>query len=150
MADRGKALAELPVRRGKVRDIYDLGDRLLLVFRHLPIPERHPHAQLAAEASEAAAAQGAFWEMHDALYAAQGKLTERDLVAHAKRLGLDEKRVRADLDGGTYREHVRRDHDGGLASGVTGTPGFFANGRRLGGAFDAGSIVAALEGRDGG
>jgi Na+:H+ antiporter, NhaA family len=134
------AAAQSILRRVRER----LGDRLLLVFRHLPIPEVHPHAQLAAEASEAAAAQGRFWEMHDALYANRGALEQRDLVRLAKRLGLDEKRFATDLDGHVHADRVARDVATAQASGVMGTPGFFANGRLIGGAFDAGSIVAAL------
>ena len=136
------AAAQSILRRVRNR----LGDRLLLVYRHFPLPEVHPHAELAAEAAEAAAAQGKFWEMHDELFAGRGKLTERDLVAHAKRIGVDEKRVRYELAARTHRDRVVRDHESGVASGVTGTPGFFANGVRLGGAFDAGSIVTALQG----
>ncbi len=135
------AAAQSIIRRVRER----LGDRLLLVFRHFPIPELHPHAQLAAEASEAAAAQGRFWAMHDELYAGRGRLTERDLVVHAKRIGLDDRRVRDELAARTFEDEVRRDLEGGIATGVTGTPGFFTNGRRLGGAFDAASIVSALE-----
>jgi protein-disulfide isomerase len=120
-----------------------LGDDLLLVFRHLPLSEVHPHAEHAAEASEAVED---FWAYHDALYAAQGHLEDRDLVATAKRLKLDGDAVEEALRTGVHRERVQRDLQSGLASGVQGTPGFFANGRMLGGAFDAGSIVAALRG----
>jgi protein-disulfide isomerase len=139
------AAAQSILRRVRER----LGDRLLLVFRHLPIPEVHPHAQLAAEVSEAAAAQGRFWEMHDALYANRGALERRDLLRLAKRLGLDDKRVAAELDSHAHADRIAADVASATASGVMGTPAFFANGRLLGGAFDAGSIVAALsEGQD--
>src|SRR4051794_35739399 len=66
-----------------------LGDELRFVYRHFPIVERHPHAQHAAEVAEAAAAQGAFWEMHDQLFSSRGALEDRELVGHARRLGLD-------------------------------------------------------------
>jgi protein-disulfide isomerase len=118
-----------------------LGDRLRLVFRHFPLQEVHPHARHAAEASEAAAAGGRFWEFHDALYAAQGHLKDPDLVAHARRLGLD---IEAELRDGVHAAAVEHDFATGTASGVTGTPAFFANGERIEGAFDASSIVEAL------
>lgn len=121
-----------------------LGDRLALVFRHFPLPDVHPHALQAAQAAEAAAAQDAFWAMHDTLYGARGRLAERDLLAHARALGLDRDRFAAELSGEAHLDRVRHDLATGTASGVVGTPGFFANGRRLRGAFDAGSIVDAL------
>ncbi|HVL95901.1 MAG TPA: DsbA family protein [Solirubrobacteraceae bacterium] len=126
----------------RVRD--RLGERLRFAFRHFPLEDVHPHALRAAEAAEAAAAQDAFWEMHDALYGARGRLAERDLVALARALGLDAGRVTAELTAGVHSERVRRDLAGGRAAGVTGTPAFFVNGVRLGGAFDAGSLVDAL------
>ena len=126
----------------RVRD--RLGDDLRFVFRHFPMPERHPHAQHAAEAAEAAAAQGAFWPMHDALFAARGRLADADLVAHAEALGLDAEAVGADLESHAHAARVARDVASGRASGVKGTPGFFANGRLHQGAYDAGSLVAAL------
>jgi protein-disulfide isomerase len=121
-----------------------LGDRLQFVFRHFPLDWLHPHALHAAQAAEAATAQGAFWEMHDALYAARGRLEDADLVAHAEGLGLDAAAVDAALRAGTYADRVAHDRETAIASGVTGTPGFFANGRRVEGAFDAGSLVIAL------
>jgi protein-disulfide isomerase len=121
-----------------------LGDRLRLVFRHFPLDWIHPHALHAAYAAEAAAAQGAFWEMHDALFSARGRLEDADLVAHAEALGLDATAVDAALRIGAYADRVQHDRETGTASGVTGTPGFFANGTRVEGAFDAGSLVTAL------
>ena len=135
--------AQSIVRRVRSR----LGDRLLFVFRHLPLVEVHPLAQAAAEASEAAAAQDAFWPYHDALYAAQPRLSERELLAVADALGLDAGRVDAELGDGRHAARVERDRRSAAASGATGTPTFFANGRRHVGAFDAGSLVEALEGR---
>src|SRR3712207_2452068 len=84
----------------RVRD--RLGDDLRFVFRHFPIEDLHPHARHAAEASEAAAAQGAFWPMHDRMYAARGRLADRDLVSHARDLGLDADRLGAELAAGTH------------------------------------------------
>jgi len=123
-----------------------LGERLLLGFRHLPIPERHPLAPLAAEASEAAAAQDRFWEYHDALYAAQPKLSRETMLAVARDLGIDAGRMEAEIDSGAHRDRVARDVASAEASGATGTPTFFVNGRRLYGAYDASSLVKALEG----
>jgi protein-disulfide isomerase len=121
-----------------------LGDRLRFVYRHFPQPEIHPHAEAAAEIAEAAAAQGRFWEMHDALYVAGGRLTIPDMLGYARRIGLDVERVEDELAGGVHTARVRRDLESGRASGVQGTPGFFANGTRVRGAFDAGSLVDAL------
>jgi Na+:H+ antiporter, NhaA family len=132
--------AQGPVRRVRER----LGDELRFAFRHFPIEELHPDARRAAEASEAAAARGAFWEMHDALYASGGRLREDEIVATAKGLGLDAERLRAELRAGAHAARVQRDRESGERSGVTGTPGFFANGRLVEGAFDAGSLVEAL------
>jgi protein-disulfide isomerase len=121
-----------------------LADRLRFVYRHFPLDGVHPLARQAAEASEAAAAQDAFWPMHDALYRAQGRLETADLLRIARELGLDAGQVEQELRDGTHAARVQRDVDAGRVSGVTGTPGFFANGVRLDGAFDAGSLVAAL------
>ena len=134
--------AAQPIVR-RVRD--RLGDRLRYAFRHLPLPAVHPDAQRAAEASESAAAQGAFWPMHDALYAQRGRLGLDDVLRAAVEAGVDPDRVRADLEAGTYTERVARDAESARAGGVTGTPGFFANGVRVQGSFDAQSLLAALE-----
>jgi protein-disulfide isomerase len=122
-----------------------LGERLLFGFRHLPIPERHPLAQLAAEASEAAAAQGHFWEYHDALYAAQPKLSHEVMLQVGRDLGLDAERMASEIDSGAHRDRIARDVASAEASGATGTPTFFVNGKRLFGAYDASSLVEALE-----
>jgi NhaA family Na+:H+ antiporter len=122
-----------------------LAGRLRFAFRHLPITELHPDAQNAAEASEEAAAQGRFWEMHDRLYAARGQLDVADLVAYAGELGLDAERVRSALADHVHADRVRRDAAGAVAMGVRGTPTFFVNGELHEGAFDAGSLVEALE-----
>jgi protein-disulfide isomerase len=122
-----------------------LGDRLVFAFRHMPIPERHPLAPLAAEASEAAAAQGHFWEFHDALFEAQPKLSRETILAIGADLGLDSDRMVAEIDTGTYRDRVQRDLDSARSSGATGTPAFFTNGAPHFGAYDASSLVDALE-----
>jgi len=113
-------------------------------FRHLPLPEVHPRAEGAARTSEAAAAQGAFWEMHDRLYAARGALAPDDLVAYATELGLDAGPVRSAVQEGAYGERVARDVRSATALGLRGTPSFFVNGARHDDSFDAGSLVLAL------
>jgi protein-disulfide isomerase len=132
--------AQSIVRRVRER----LDGRLRFVFRHLPLTEIHPDAERAAEAAEAAAAQGAFWEMHDGMYANHGRLGEDDLVALAKRLGLDAERLRAELIDGVYAARVARDAEAVRAAGITSTPAFFINGEHHAEAFDAGSLVEAL------
>jgi protein-disulfide isomerase len=134
--------AQKSLRRVRER----LEGRLLFAFRHLPIPERHPLAPAAAEASEAAAAQGRFWEYHDALYAAQPRLSRETMLEVGSGLGLDAERIAAELDAGAHRDRVARDHASAEASGATGTPTFFVNGERFYGAYDASSLVEALEG----
>ena len=129
-----------------LRRVHDrVGDELVFAFRHLPIPERHPLAPLAAEASEAAAAQGSFWEYHDALFQAQPRLSRETMLAVGSELGLDAERMAAEIDAGTHRERIARDVRSAEASGATGTPSFFANGQRHFGAYDASSLVEALE-----
>jgi protein-disulfide isomerase len=118
-----------------------LGERLVFAFRHLPIPERHPLAPLAAEASEAAAAQGRFWEYHDALFQAQPKLSRETMLEVGRELGLDPERMAAEIDSGVHRDRVERDLRSAKQSGATGTPSFFVNGARHYGAYDASSLV---------
>ena len=127
----------------RVRD--RLGDRLVFGFRHLPIPERHPLAPEAAEASEAANAQGRFWEYHDALFLAQPKLSRKTMLTVAGDLGLDADRIATEMDAGLYRPRIERDLASAEQSGATGTPTFFVNGARHFGAYDASSLVEALE-----
>ncbi len=133
--------AQSVLRRVQAR----LGERLVFAFRHLPIPERHPLAPLAAEASEAAAAQGGFWEYHDALFQSQPKLSRETMLEVGRELGLDADRMAAEIDSGAHRERIDRDLSSAAASGATGTPSFFANGKRHFGAYDASSLVEALE-----
>lgn len=122
-----------------------MGERLRFVFRHFPLTQMHPHAEHAAEASEAAAAQGRFWEMHDLLYENQRTLDDRHLVRFAAELGLDGDRFARELREGVYRERVREDFMSGVRSGVNGTPTFFINGVRHDGPWDAESLLAGLE-----
>lgn len=134
--------AAYPIIR-RIRD--QLAGRLLFAFRHFPLRDTHPDAERAAEAAEAAAAQGAFWQMHNRLYESKGALSREDLIGYASELGLDSEVVGAELDSEVHRPRVQRDVDSGIASGVTGTPGFFVGGRLYGGSFDGQSLTAALE-----
>jgi protein-disulfide isomerase len=127
----------------RIRD--QMAGRLLFAFRHFPLRDIHPDAERAAEAAEAGAAQGAFWQMHDRIYESNGALSREDLIRQAAELGLDSERVAAELDSSVHAPRVQRDLDSGLASGVTGTPGFFVGGRLHRGSFDAQSLTAALE-----
>ena len=122
-----------------------LDGRLLFAFRHLPIPEKHPLAPLAAQASEAAGAQGSFWDYHDALFAAQPRLSRETMIAVARDLGLDAERLAAEIDAEAHAERIARDLASAMTSGATGTPTFFANGLRHAGAYDAASLIEALE-----
>jgi Na+/H+ antiporter NhaA len=121
----------------------DFGD-LRYAWRHLPLSDVHPRAQLAAEASEAAAAQGRFWEMHDLLLEHQGDLRPSDLEAYAERLYLDLERFREDLRGHEYAPRVEEDVDSADLSGVAGTPTFFVNELRHDGAYDIDTLSAAV------
>lgn len=105
----------------------ELGSQLRFVFRNFPLAETHPHARLAAQAAEAAGAQGRFWEMHDIIFEHQYDLEVEDLVGYAKSLGLDALQVARDLEAGTYEKRVRDDFRSGVRSGVNGTPTFFLN-----------------------
>jgi len=122
-----------------------IGDQVRFVFRHFPLTSVHPHARRAAEAAEAAEAQGRFWEMHDLLYANQDALEDDDLVAYAAALRLDLGRFVTDLERGTFAGKVRRDFLGGARSGVNGTPTFFVNGVRHDGPSDLGGLLAEIE-----
>ena len=121
----------------------DFGD-LRYVWRHLPLSDVHPRAQLAAEASEAAAAQGAFWQMHDLLLDHQGELGPKDLIRYAGQLGLDVDRFTNQLRAHTWRDRVAADVESADVSGVAGTPSFFINGQRHAGAYDIDTLSRAV------
>ena len=130
---------------GTVKELHaQLGDDLRYVFRHLPLPDVHDHSELAAQAAEAASAQGAFWEMHDLLFAHQDRLEYEDLVAYAGELGLDVDRFADDLHEGRLAARVRRDVASADASGARGTPTFFVGDRRHIGPYDARTLAAEL------
>jgi Na+/H+ antiporter NhaA len=122
----------------------DFGD-VRYVWRHLPLTDVHPHAQLAAEATEAAAKQGAFWGLHDLLLEHQGALTVRDLMGYATSLGLDTERFTAHLRKHAGAARVAEDTDSADLSGVSGTPTFFINGMRHYGAYDIESLSKAVK-----
>jgi protein-disulfide isomerase len=129
-----------------IRDLYTrLQDEIRLVYRHYPRSGTHPHAQQAAEAAEAAATQGRFWEMHDLLFENQAALRPKDLYSYAERLSLDTKRFRTELEKRVYEDRVREDFRRGVANGVYGTPALFINGVRYDGARDFESLLAILK-----
>ena len=115
------------------------------VWRHLPLTDVHEHAQLAAEGAEAAALQGAFWEMHDLLFRHQDALRPSDLIRYSGELGLDVERFRADLRAGAGAGRVAADVDSADLSGVSGTPSFFINGLRHHGAYDIATLTEAVK-----
>jgi Na+/H+ antiporter NhaA len=128
-----------------VRELLDsFGDDLTYVWRHLPLSDVHPNAQNAAEASEAAAAQGAFWEMHDKLIEHQDQLGAPDPERHAAELGLDVERFREEMRRRVHAPRVAEDVASADESGVAGTPGFFINGRRHRGAYDVRTLTDAV------
>ena len=130
---------------GVVRELRErLGDELRYVFRHLPLTDVHPHAELAARAAEAAGAQGRFWDMHDALFAHQDELELEDLLGYAAELGLDVEAFARDLEDERHAARVRADVEGAEASGATGTPTFFIGELRHVGPYDAETLAREL------
>ena len=121
----------------------DFGD-LRYVWRHLPLTDVHPRAEMAAEASEAAASQGAFWAMHDLLLEHQDELAPKDLIRYAEELGLDVKSFVEDLSEHRWAERVAADVESADLSGVAGTPTFFVNGQRQMGAYDLATLGRAV------
>jgi protein-disulfide isomerase len=122
----------------------EFGRDLRYVFRHLPLEDVHEHARLAAEAAEAAGAQGKFWEMHDLLFQHQDALNKWDLIQYAEQLGLDMEQFEAKLRKRKFALRVAHDVESADLSGVTGTPTFFANGRRHHGAFNLVELTALV------
>ena len=121
-----------------------LGDRVSFDFRHFPIEQKHPHALQAAEAAEAARAQGRFEEMHDLLFENQRALERDDLSGYARQLGLDMDRFERELDEHVHVDKIHADLREGLERGVAGTPTFFVDGQPYEGFYDAESLVDAL------
>ncbi|APR87213.1 Periplasmic thiol:disulfide interchange protein DsbA [Minicystis rosea] len=121
-----------------------LGDELRFVFRNFPLRELHRHAEAAAEAAEAAGAQGKFWEMHDLLFENQLDLGPASLRRYAEHLDLDAHRFSRELESRVYAERVREDFMSGVRGGVNGTPTFFINGHRHDGPFDEETLLFAI------
>jgi Na+/H+ antiporter NhaA len=128
-----------------IRDLLEsFGDDVRYVWRHLPLNDVHPNAQMAAEAAEAAAAQGAFWGMHDKLLEHQDELAPPDLTRYAEELDLDVERFWDDLRDRVHAPRIAEDVGSADASGVAGTPTFFINARRHHGAYDIDTLTAAV------
>ena len=127
-----------------------LGDRLRFAFRAFPLTELHEHAQVAAEAAEASAAQGRFWEMHDRLFEAHRRLANEDLLRYADEVGLDLERFRRETDEHVYAGKVRENLLSGLRSEVRGTPTFFINGVRHDGSYDFETLLTKMDREIGG
>lgn len=121
-----------------------LGDQLRFVFRHFPLIQIHPHAERAAEAAEAAGAQGKFWAMHDTLFEHQRALDDTHLVLYATALDLNKDRFVRELTEHKYADRVIKDLLSGARSGVNGTPTFFINGLRYEGVYDLQTLLTAI------
>jgi protein-disulfide isomerase len=122
-----------------------MGERLRFVFRNFPISTSHPHAEQAAEAAEAAATQGRFWQMHDVLYENQQRLGDEDLRSYAEQLGLEVEPFDRELTEHVHAPRVHEDFMSGVRSGVNGTPTFYINGSRHDDSYDVETLLAALE-----
>jgi protein-disulfide isomerase len=122
-----------------------MGDELQFAYRQFPLTTVHPHALGAAEAAEAAGAQGGFWPMHDRLFRDQAHLAVPDLIARADLLGLDVVRFTDDLARHVHVPRIQDDVLGGVHSGVQGTPTFFVDGVRYDGPPDVAHLLAALQ-----
>lgn len=127
--------------------VKQVGDPIRHVFRHFPLLHKHPHAQQAAEAAEAAAAQGRFWDMCDLLFSHQAALDESDLLGYARWLNLDRGQFETALVNRTFAKRVYRDIAAGRRLGISGTPTIFVNGNKIDDDQDlAGAVLKALAG----
>ena len=124
-----------------------MGDDLKFVFRNFPLSEVHPDAVNAAVAAEAAALQDKFWEMHDIIYENQERLEMEDLLLYAKKIGLDLERFKDDIKKNTLSAKVEEDFEGGVRSGVNGTPSFFINEKKYEGAWEEDELLQYLKSR---
>ena len=122
-----------------------LGNKLRFVFRNFPLTQLHPYALIAAQAAEAAALQGKFWEMHDLLFEEQRLLKPERIHPWAERIGLNLEQFENDVKQGVVEKRIKEDRQSGIRSGVNGTPTFFINGARYDGPPDYNSLLAALE-----
>jgi protein-disulfide isomerase len=122
-----------------------MGEDLAFVFRHFPLVEVHPFAEPAAEAAEAAGAQGRFWQMHDQLFTHQRALQPDYLLLYATTIGLDVDRFATELANRLYAPRVIEHLQSGVASGVQGTPTFFINGMHYAGSYEAPALLSAVQ-----
>ena len=139
---------ECPFCRGAYRDVHRMLDlypgSILFVFRNFPITQLHPHAELAAEAAEAAAAQDKFWEMYELLLGPSSGLDLDSLVSHARELGLDTERFRREVTGRAYTAKIEADISEGVRNGVNATPKFYVDGERIDGKFPLEGLEDAI------
>jgi protein-disulfide isomerase len=139
---------ECPFCRGAARDVrrmLDLyPDSIRFVFRNFPIPQLHPHAEQAAEAAEAAAAQGRFWEMYELLLRPSSALDVDSLLGYARDLGLDLDRFAKEVTGAVYAAKIEQDVREGVRNGVNATPKFYVDGRRIDGKFPLEGLEDAI------
>src|SRR5215475_15263678 len=139
---------ECPLCRGAARDVHRLldsePDLIRFVFRNFPIPQLHPHAEQAAEAAEAAAAQGKFWEMYELLLQPSSSLDLDSLVSHARDLELDTDRFRREVTGRAYAAKIEGDVREGVRNGVNATPKFYVDGERIDGKFPLEGLEDAI------
>jgi Na+:H+ antiporter, NhaA family len=124
-----------------------LGNSLRFAFRHFPVVDRDPLAQEAAEAALAAGAQGRFWEAHERLFSGDLETLLADPAVFARELGLDAARFTKDIREGTFRARVAEEAEGGVKSGIHGTPTFFINGARFAGSWELHTLLHALRAR---
>jgi protein-disulfide isomerase len=140
---------ECPYCRGAFRDVHRLADRhptlIRFVFRNFPIPQLHPHAEQAAEAAEAAAAQGKYWEMYELLLQPYAHLDIDSLVMYAEVIGLDIARFRQDLTDNVHLARIERDIAEGIRNGVNATPKFYVNGERVDGKVPLENLAELVE-----
>jgi protein-disulfide isomerase len=139
---------ECPYCRGAARDVHRMldlyPDMIRFVFRNFPIPLLHPHAEQAAEAAEAAAAQGKFWEMYELLLRPSSGLDPDSLLGYAERLGLDIGRFRGEVTGNVYAARIERDVREGIRNGVNATPKFYVDGERIDGKLPLEGVADAV------
>jgi len=126
-----------------------MGKQLRFVFRNFPISTAHPHAEIAAEAAEAAAAQDRFWQLHDHLYENQRHLREDDLRSYARAIELDRDMFDKELAEHVHADRVHEDFMSGVRSGVNGTPTYFINGVRYDDSYESETLLMALNGAAG-
>jgi len=122
----------------------ELGDAFVYAFRNFPLTEIHPHALHASLAAEAADVQGKFWEMHDLLFESQHALADGDLAMHARAIGLDGDRFRADFANENGLPRIEADVANGVRNGVEGTPSLFINGKPHRDSYDPATLISTL------